>query len=281
MPYLNDIYFENINVVHRMGDFYHCEKGEEWYGIDDIFEQNKFYFIVEGSCTIIIDGIHYIGNPGDWFFIPANKKHTFYNKKSAVFSKYFIHFDVYPLINFFNDNSLSYKIHVSKDSCVYELFERYIEILDSNRIADKMEIKSILFRMLSLYITISSSSDISVSLKVPSSLLDTLTYIEKHLTEELSNETLAQISHLHPNHFVRTFKEKIGQTPQRYITQKRMDAAKRLTEETTLSFTEIAALSGIHGSTHFTKLFKTYFGQTPRQYRKFANSAMRAHKPKL
>ena len=64
---------------------------------------------------------------------------------------YFIHFDVYPLINFFNDNSLSYKIHVSKDSCVYELFERYIEILDSNRIADKMEIKSILIIIFILF----------------------------------------------------------------------------------------------------------------------------------
>ena len=85
MQYLNDVYFENINVVHRMGDFYQCEKGGEWLGIDDIFEQNKFYFIIEGSCTIIIDGIHYTGKPGDWFFIPPNKKHTFYNNKSSVF----------------------------------------------------------------------------------------------------------------------------------------------------------------------------------------------------
>lgn len=281
MAYIKDVYFENLNIVHRMGELFTAEKGDEWIGIDDIFEQNKFYFIVEGSCTIIIDDKTYHAKRGDWFFIPANQKHTFYNDQSATFSKYFIHFDLYPDIEIFVNHSLEFKVSVPEKSSVYTLFDRYTQINQSQRLADKLELKSIMFNLLSEYINLSAAHDFSAVFKVSESLLSALTYINENLTGDLSNEILAEISHMHPNHFIRVFKEKLGLTPQRYITQKRMDVAKRLAEETTLPFVEIAELSGINDPTHFSKLFKTYFGMTPGVYRKFANDIMRARKPKF
>lgn len=281
MSYLKDIYLENINIVHRMGELYKAPKGTEWIGLNDIFEQNKFYFIIDGSCTIIIDGVHYNAKRGDWFFIPANQLHTFYNDQSADFEKYFIHFDIYPDIDFFNNRSLEFMVSVPEKSNVYKLFERYVQITESPRLADKMELKAIMFNLISSYINLSSVKDASAIFKIPESLLTVMTYIEGNLQKELTNETLAEIGNLHPNYFVRIFKEKIGVTPQRYIMQKKMNMAKRLTEETTLSFTEIAAKTGISDSAHFSKAFKTHFGMTPREYRKFTNNAMRAKKPKF
>lgn len=279
MQYPKGLSFENLNVVHRLGEFYRAEKNDIWGGTDIIFEQNKFYLIVDGECTIIINGKTYTGKHGDWFFIPAKHPHTFYRDKSYVFSKNFIHFDIYPEVDFFNDYMLDFKVSVPDNSEIIGLFERLNQISYSNLIADKIEVKSIILKLFSEYIRLSSSQNFSVNFKAPKSLLQVLDYIEEHLTEDLSNDILANVGHLHTNHFIRIFKEKTGQTPQRYIMQKRMNTAKRLIDETTLSFTEIAELSGIYDVTHFSKAFKTHFGMTPGKYRKIANSINREEVP--
>lgn len=279
MQYSKGLSLENLNVVHRLGEFYRAEKDDIWGGTDIIFEQNKFYLIIEGECTIIINGKRYIGRHGDWFFIPAKYPHTFYRDASRIFSKSFIHFDIYPEIDFFSDYMLDFKVSVPDDSEIFSLFKRSDVISYSTLIADKIEEKAIIMRLLSEYIRLSSSQNFSVNFKASKSLLTVLNYIEEHLTEELSNDLLANIGHLHINHFIRIFKEKTGQTPQRYIMQKRMNTAKRLIDETALSFTEIAELSGIYDVTHFSKAFKVHFGMTPSKYRKIANSTNREEVP--
>ena len=279
MQNLKNISLENLNVVYRFGQFYRANPDEFWRGTDIIFEQNKFYFIMEGACTIIINGRTYIGNPGDWFFIPANQPHTFYRDDSAVFSKHFFHFDVYPDADFFNNYDLTCKVSVPEDSEILKLFERSSEIAESTLLSDKLELKSIVLKLLAEYIRLSSSQRLSINTNVPNSLLMVVDYIDKHLTEELPNDVLADICHLHTNHFIRIFKNKTGRTPQRYIMQKRMNAAKRLIDETTLSFTEIAEVSGISDITHFSKAFKAQFGMTPSKYRKIANSLNRDEVP--
>ena len=279
MKYSKSLSFENLNVVHRLGEFYRAKPDDIWRGTDLIFEQNKFYYILEGTCTIIINGHTYIGKRGDWFFIPANHLHSFYRDDSAIFSKHFIHFDIYPGVDFFYDFALDFKVTPAEDSEILSLFERASEIAYSSLIADKIELKSIVLKLLSEYIRLSSAPNLSVNSKISNSLLWVISYIEEHLTEELPNDKLAEISHLHTNHFIRIFKEKMGRTPQRYIMQKRMNTAKRLIDETSLSFTEIAELSGVCDVTHLSKAFKAHFGMTPSKYRKIANSVNREEVP--
>ena len=49
---------------------------------------------------------------------------------------------------------------------------------------------------------------------------------------------------MHPNHFIRFFKEKTGETPAKYIKARRMETAKRYLEETELSVKEIMLAIG-------------------------------------
>ena len=112
----------------------------------------------------------------------------------------------------------------------------------------------------------------SISYKVPeysqkpSKLSSVLEYIDTHIKEDLSIETLANITNMSVYHFIRTFKATMGMAPHKYVVQVRIDKAKRTLQETNMSIAEIANTLG-YSVSHFTYLFRKSTGCTPRKYR--------------
>jgi transcriptional regulator GlxA family with amidase domain len=66
---------------------------------------------------------------------------------------------------------------------------------------------------------------------------------------------------------VRRFKQVIGITPIEYLQQTRIEAAKKLLEQTTQQMTEIIYNSGYNDPKAFRKVFRKTVGMTPSQYR--------------
>ncbi|MDN3588868.1 helix-turn-helix domain-containing protein [Pedobacter aquatilis] len=66
---------------------------------------------------------------------------------------------------------------------------------------------------------------------------------------------------------VRRFKQVIGITPIEYLQQTRIEAAKKLLEQTTQQMTEIIYNSGYNDPKAFRKIFRKTVGMTPSQYR--------------
>ena len=95
-----------------------------------------------------------------------------------------------------------------------------------------------------------------------------LAYIHEHLDESLGNDVLAAHCHMHPTHFIRYFRGRTGQTPARYVTERRMEAAKRLLEETALPVAAVMEKTGFREPSHFARLFRKQFALTPTEYRK-------------
>jgi AraC family transcriptional regulator len=95
-------------------------------------------------------------------------------------------------------------------------------------------------------------------------------YIEEHLSEELSIASLAAIALMSEFHFARAFKATIGESPHRYVVQRRIERAKVLLSVTQLAIAEIAYRVGISNQSHFTAQFRKIVGVTPKQYRNSA-----------
>jgi len=66
---------------------------------------------------------------------------------------------------------------------------------------------------------------------------------------------------------VRRFKQVIGITPIEYLQQTRIEAAKKLLEQTAQQMTEIIYNSGYNDPKAFRKVFRKTVGMTPTQYR--------------
>jgi AraC family transcriptional regulator len=101
----------------------------------------------------------------------------------------------------------------------------------------------------------------------PVKLQRMIAYIRAHLTQELFLATLATVVHLSPDHCARLFKQATGQTPHHYVLRCRIERAKQLLTETTLSLSEIGLQVGWTDQSYFTALFRKHVGTTPRAYR--------------
>ena len=93
-------------------------------------------------------------------------------------------------------------------------------------------------------------------------------YMQEHLSEEISLSVLADEFHLNPQYISQLFKNEIGVGFLAYLTNIRIEKAKKLLLSTALSVTEISSLAGYSDYRVFTKVFKKAEGVTPSQFRR-------------
>ena len=94
-------------------------------------------------------------------------------------------------------------------------------------------------------------------------------YIKGNYNKEISVSHLAEMLNLNPNYMIRLFKNNLGITPGKYITELRLFYAKNMLLETDLSTKEIAFQCGFNSPAYFTKCFKAKYKKPPEQYRNF------------
>ena len=93
-------------------------------------------------------------------------------------------------------------------------------------------------------------------------------YLQEHLAEEVSLTVLSEEFHLNPQYISQLFKNEIGVGFLAYLTNIRMEKAKKLLVSTSISVAEIAGQVGYGDYRVFTKAFKKAEGITPSQYRR-------------
>ncbi|MFG2875680.1 GlxA family transcriptional regulator [Streptomyces sp. NPDC048337] len=93
-------------------------------------------------------------------------------------------------------------------------------------------------------------------------------WITEHPHEDLSAEALAERLNLSARHFSRLFTQRTGTTPGAYVEAVRLEAARRLLEETDGSLPQIAEASGLGSVKTLHRRFQRRLGTTPAEYRR-------------
>ena len=93
-------------------------------------------------------------------------------------------------------------------------------------------------------------------------------YLQEHLEEEMSLAILSEEFHLNAQYISQLFKNEIGVNFLTYLTNIRMEKAKKLLLGTSLSVAELSEQCGYGDYRVFTKVFKKSEGITPSQYRR-------------
>ena len=99
-------------------------------------------------------------------------------------------------------------------------------------------------------------------------VVDIVKYLQEHLSEEISLSVLAENFHLNAQYISQLFKSEIGVGFLCYLTNIRMEKAKKLLLSASFSISDIADRVGYGDYRVFTKVFKKTEGMTPSQYRR-------------
>lgn len=89
-------------------------------------------------------------------------------------------------------------------------------------------------------------------------------YITDHM-EKVSLSDIGVVFSYHPTYVSSLLRKETGKTFSQILLEKRMERAKVLLRNTTLSIEEIAAQIGYSDHSNFYKAFKEYYGMTPRE----------------
>lgn len=96
---------------------------------------------------------------------------------------------------------------------------------------------------------------------------DIVQYVDSHYCENISLKFLSGHFYLEQKYLSKLFKNYIGQGFIEYVTNKRLEKAKKLLENTNYTISEIAEQVSYEDTNYFSVVFKRNVGITPREYR--------------
>lgn len=124
--------------------------------------------------------------------------------------------------------------------------------------------RSLAILMVSLLI----SPPYEVSRPAPRTLQAAQDYCLTHFASSISTDFLAQLVGISKSALSRQFVAHLGNPPQRWLRNHRLNLAARLLRTTTLRVGEVARRVGFSDPLHFSRAFSSEYGVSPREYSK-------------
>jgi len=125
-----------------------------------------------------------------------------------------------------------------------------------------------LFFIFNAAVYIEESYDSCVKSSISSEFKMMLSYINNHLEERHTLESLYQHFRINKNQIEDLFKEFLHTTFHNYLTERRFEEASYYLRFTELDGSQIAERIGLSSSQNFCKFFRTKAGMSPNKFRK-------------
>lgn len=238
---------------------------------------------LEGKAAYVIGNEIYMQSPGQLIFFPGNIPHQIYVDPSSQYKRAVICFertDLLPeterLLTPAADFSWLFgtacrHIHLSPD-----MFTQVKSIV--SLMSDEMQHRKTGWRQIvgsqfvSLTVLIGrfleESERAQSRTASPVSVALCCAYIDKHLHEDLSLQSIARMFNISPEHLTRQFKREKGLSFYQYVLQQRVYESRRmLLDCPEMSLTDIAYAIGFTSSAQFSRVFKSLTLMSPTQFR--------------
>ncbi|RTE03047.1 helix-turn-helix domain-containing protein [Paenibacillus whitsoniae] len=229
---------------------------------------NRLYMIMEGEGFVRIGEQVFYPKPGELYLLPAGSDQAYGTISDDTFGKFWCHFSAkIGDLDLFQILHVSPFIKVNALEMFKEKFERLISWSKDSAMTSELRLHAALLDLIADYIEQSPSMKLSIG-GTPTfeKMNNVLDYMAAHLSEQVSIEELAQITHYHPNYFINAFKQFTGYSPIHYMNHLRAEKAKELLLTTELSVSQIAESFGMELS-YFSRMFKEHTGFKPTGFR--------------
>jgi AraC-like DNA-binding protein len=92
------------------------------------------------------------------------------------------------------------------------------------------------------------------------------------LSDGSSVEEIASVYNMSPNHFIRSFKQYVGLSPNAFRIEKRMEMACEMLISTDMTVERVASAVGYADPLYFSRAFRKRTGHSPSEFRKVKRS---------
>ncbi|MFC4303078.1 AraC family transcriptional regulator [Cohnella boryungensis] len=237
---------------------------------DDVYDCNRFLFVKEGAGKIIVENKEVQLVPGQLVIVLAGMSHRLSLKDGEQVTLQWCHFrSNYEDRDLYRTLQIPFHIQVKEAEAVSVLFVRLFEELSKDGLTSRLRNKAIMLELISIYLDNLSILDNHAPSDDLKKVNVVLKYIDEHLSDNITVESLAKQVYLHPNYFIVFFKGILGNSPIQYVNQRRMEVAKGLLLNPDCNVSAVAGQVGMQ-IYYFSRMFKAHTGLTPSRYRKQA-----------
>jgi AraC-like DNA-binding protein len=227
---------------------------------------NELWLVVDGGAHLTVGNKEYRLKKGDFCMLPDVFSKAHNCNRSENFKLWVIQFEGSLITgSLFKQFSCSdWVVHL--DERAFKQIEALF-VRSQNCGVHLLPFERVLQVNRDLYILVESffSRVQLIKLKKNDWLDDTMCYIAEHFGEKLSVDYLAGRAMMHPKHFTRCFRDRVGEPPGRYIAKVRLEQATALLIKG-MPLQEISEHIGFQSLQHFFRFFKQHTGMTPREF---------------
>lgn len=246
---------------------------DKLYKTEVVFKHHMLVWFISGETKIIQADADYLFKAGDIFLIPRNQLATIINypKDGLPHKAVVMHLsaerlrDFYAGIDMKPKTSLSYRVHSFNkhpllESCLASLipyFDMQEEVFPPNIASLKIT------EAISILRTIDQDIDnILADFEEPGKI-NLSDFMEKNFMFNMPLEKFGYLTGRSLTTFKRDFRKIFNSTPQRWLTQKRLELAHYQIAEKERKPVEVYYEIGFENLSHFSYAFKKYFGYPP------------------
>jgi AraC-like DNA-binding protein len=244
---------------------------DKFFKSDIMFDHHMLIWFISGETKIVQAEATYIFSKGDIFLIPRNQLATIINypKDGDPHKTVVMHLSTTRLRDFYSglnvkpkpsasQKILRYNNHPLLESCLSSLIP-YFEMKDLPENIASLKIAE----AITILRTIDSRiDDVLANFEEPGKI-DLAGYMEKNFMFNLPLEKFGYLTGRSLTTFKRDFNKAFNTTPQRWLTQKRLELAHYQFVEKKMKPIDVCYEVGFENLSHFSFAFKKQFGYSP------------------
>lgn len=253
--------------------YYYMERDEAQLSFNEKIYNTGVYvleYVMEGKGYIESEGKRYEVKAGDFYLLTPTAPHCYYSDKEDPFHKLFINIEGSFVAGLANGLRINNPVHIMhRDiSADMEYIQRTLyrtDISDSEKL-DLVAVKvcSILLLLKPQPKNSNSRNELAWGIRQ---------YINENISGNITLESICEYFYISKSNLISMFQREFGYTPHKYIMDKRIEAAKKLLKNESLTVAEVAKRVGFEGEKYFYSAFKNVTMETPGQYRRKAQRA--------
>ena len=256
-----------------------------WRNVNSPF--TRLYYVTEGAARILLPtGIQEL-KPEHLYLVPSFTTHSYLC--DTHFAHYYLHIyeDHQSESSILEDFSFPTEIPAGdlelplikrlcginptmqlpqSDPTSYDNNPTLIKNIIKNKqrtFCDKVESRGIVYQLMARFL-----KDAQPKAEINDDRIQkVLSYIRKNIYKTIDIDSLAAISCLSKDHFIRLFRKEVNNTPLQYINQKKIEKAQLILITDSMPIKNISYLLAYEDHSYFNRLFKKLTGVTPQQYR--------------